>query len=225
MNYKGIFVPWIYDNSTSLVWQIEKCTDSSVDITPEILWNLIIKYIFSYIYPSEIGAKVSETDINQFYKQALEYHKWYRGESRTEVSEFAAFYALYQYQVWIAWDIAATIPLLQTIISKSVEKLIWEDIVSVESWAGSGILQLARFIWAERSKSLLKAHNNIWIESNLCIASRTQEILTNLRVWRILCEDSTDIQSYTSNNIPTQIHFLPMKIFLVIESRSEKNPL
>ncbi len=207
MKYNGVFIPWIYDNTTSLEWQIEKCIDSSIQLTPQILANLIVKYIFTYIYPNEISSKISESDINEFYRQSLEYHSNYRWEKRPEISSFARLYAPYEYQMWMAWDIAATIPLLQSITSKNIETLIWEDIVNVEAGTWSGILQLARYIWAERNKSTIKVKNNIWIETSKDAAIRTSEILTKLRIWKVLYWDSTDVWFYSNNKIPQQIHF------------------
>lgn len=168
---------------------------------------LIIKYIFTYIYPNEVSSKISESDINEFYRQSLEYHSNYRWEKRSEISSFARLYAPYQYQMWMAWDIAATISLLQSITSKNIETLIWEDLVNVEAGTWSGILQLARYIWAERNKSTIKVKNNIWIEASIDAAIRSSEILTKLRIWKVLYWDSTDVWFYSNNKIPQQIHF------------------
>lgn len=202
-----VFIPWIYDSESSFTETLEQCCDRNRELSPELLANLIAKYVFSYVYPSEINTKIPEEDLNNFFYWALRYHKNYHWERRTDVGDFAKVYAPFHYQLWMAGDIAPTIILLQAIISEQVREVMSDSVINIEAGTGSGILQIWRYIWAQRNGINMSVQNNIWIEASPEPAFRSHEILTKLQVGRVLCENSTDIGFYKRNNIPKEVWF------------------
>ena len=119
-----ITTPDYYNESSSLVQDIDFLSDSKNEINDQVIANMIMKFIFCYYHISATHAQISFQELTHFF-QEMNMIASDKNVSKPAMFQkrdtLEGFYHLQSYALRMACDIASTVELVRDIISREIQ--------------------------------------------------------------------------------------------------------
>lgn len=175
---------------SSLVEDIHEAGNAEVELSDELVLNILVKFFHAYVYPDKAETVFSLGEISLLFDQFA--HRRLGSDVLEGMVQLRKEMLSYGFALCMLGDLPRTAHIFKTIAAGSVEP---SDVFrGLDIGSGTGVLMLAMYVQALRNG--FEKMSLAGIERNRIVCERTNRVLSVLGAGRVIVTDAKRVEAY-----------------------------